>query len=201
MMKTLQKIFFWMAVISLVAACNKTEEYAEDEDLQLKSMQTTEVTVPFYANFIGDYVGLLFPGDEGFECDPMFNCRVLVDAQGTATHLGKFTVHFDFCACGPDDPEIEGTDQQYGPTEVCFVAANGDQLFVSCGGSVVDGRLPHHPEDVNSYWRDPFVITGGTGKFEGATGGGLTDDYNRDSFPANSFHHWRGNITLKKGKP
>jgi hypothetical protein len=145
-------------------------------------------------------VGFLFPGDEGFECNETFNCRVLVDAQGTATHMGKITVHFDFCACGPDDPGIEAPDQKYGPTEVCFVAANGDKLFLTLGGSVIDGRLSYHPEDVNSYWKDPFVITGGTGRFEGATGSGWTDDYNRDLYPANSFHHWTGTITLLKGK-
>ena len=190
-----------MAVFSFFALFNETGENGMDDSVELKSNQTVTITLPFKADLEGQYVGFFLPGDEGFGCDAGFNCRVLVDAQGTVTQMGKITAHFDFCACGPDDPEIEGTDQQYGPTEVCFVAADGDQLFVSCGGSVVDGRLPHHPEDVNSYWMDPFVITGGTGRFEGATGSGWTNDYNRDSYPDNSFHHWEGTITLKKGKP
>jgi hypothetical protein len=33
-----------------------------------------------------------------------------------------------------------------------------------------------------------------------ACGGGFTDDFNRDSYPANCFHHWTGTITLVKGK-
>jgi len=45
----------------------------------------------------------------------------------------------------------------------------------------------------------PFVILGGTGRFEGATGGGMTDDYNSSEDPY-SHHQWVGKITLVKGK-
>ncbi|MBP1668794.1 MAG: hypothetical protein H6Q21_1160, partial [Bacteroidetes bacterium] len=47
------------------------------------------------------------------------------------------------------------------------------------------------------YWRDPFEILGGTGKFKGATGKGTTDDYNSSEDPY-SHHHWTGTITLLK---
>lgn len=198
-MKALLKIFFLMAVVSLFAGCNKTNDFVPDKELQLKSAQPVTVEVPFEAELVGEYVGLFFPGDEGFECGEPFNCRVLVDAIGTATHMGKITAHFDFCACGPDDASIPGLDNQYGPTETYFVAANGDKLFLSCQGSVVGGRLPDHPEYVNSYWRDPFIIVGGTGRFAGATVGGMTDDYNSNLDPY-SHHHWTGTIKLVKGK-
>jgi hypothetical protein len=78
-----------------------------------------------------------------YTCETPFYCRVIVDAEGNATHMGKVSAHFDFL-------------------------------------------------------KDHFVITGGTGCFEGATGEGYTDDYNRDSYPDNSFHHWTGTITLLK---
>jgi hypothetical protein len=42
---------------------------------------------------------------------------------------------------------------------------------------------------VVSYWKDPFVILGGTGKYEGATGDIITDDYNSSEDPY-SHHHW-----------
>ena len=90
-----------------------------------------------------------------------------------------------------------------GPTghmEAYFVAANGDTLFVTIAGQVITGRLDYHPEDVNSYFKDDFEILGGTVRFEGATGSGVSDDYNRDSYPDNSFHHWTGTITMVKGK-
>ena len=70
---------------------------------------------------------------------------------------------------------------------------------MSVEGAVLPGRLDDHPEEVVSYWRDPFVILGGTGRFEDASGGGMTDDYN-SSEDNNSHHHWVGTITMKKGK-
>ncbi len=200
-MKTLIRFLFVAACFALFMTCEQADQVMDDTSgSELKSAQPITVTLPFKVDLIGTFTGFFAQGDQDFTCDPPFECRVLVDAEGTATHMGKITTHFDFCACGPDDPEIEAPDNQWGPANSVFVAANGDKLFVSCAGSVVFGRLPNHPEDVNSYWKDPFVITGGTGRFEGATGGGFTDDYNRDSYPENSFHHWTGTITLVKGK-
>jgi hypothetical protein len=190
-MKTLFKIFFLTALISLVAGCNKTNEFIDDETSELKKAQVT-VTVPFEAEFTGDYVYLYLKGQEGMgDCADEFRCRVGVEFQGTGTHLGKFTGYFDFCACGPGG--------KFGPTVSEMVAANGDILYVSCWGYVKGGRQSDHPEHVVSYWRDPFIILGGTGRFEGATGGGMTDDYN-SSLDPNSHHHWTGTITLVKGK-
>jgi len=158
------------------------------------------VTVPFEANFTGEYIAIYHPGDDEFSCEELYNCRVIVEAMGTAKHLGKFTTSFDFCACGPDDPDIEGLDFQYEGGESCFIAANGDKLYLTTeGSSVVVGRLPEHPEYVTSYWKDKFEITGGTGRFKDATGSGTTDDYNSSLDPY-SHHHWTGTITLKKGK-
>ncbi len=57
--------------------------------------------------------------------------------------------------------------------------------------------MEDHPDHVVSYWRDPYKILGGTGKFEGATGEGMTDDYN-SSEDQNSHHHWKGTMTLLK---
>ena len=194
-MRTLTKILLLMTVFSIIAACNKTDELGFDEeltDISLKKAQVM-VTVPFEATFTGDYVYIYFrPNEEMEECDEIFFCRVGVEFQGTGTQLGKFTGYFDFCACGPGG--------QYGPTVSEMVAANGDILYVSSEGHVKGGRLPDHPEHVVSYWRDPFVILGGTGRFEGATGAGMTDDYN-SSLDNNSHHHWTGTINLVKGKP
>ncbi len=201
-MKTLKKVIIFITGICLLIACSKSDSFLDDKSFgnvfKNGKAQPVMVTLPFEARLVGTYVGFYSPGDEEYTCEEPFYCRVIVDAAGNATHMGKISAHFDFCACGPDDENIPGQDGKYGPTNVNFIAANGDILFLNCGGSVVVGRLPDHPEDVNSYWRDPFVIIGGTGRFAGATGGGMTDDYNRDSFPANSFHHWKGKITLLK---
>ncbi len=203
-MKTLVKIFFMMAVISLVAACTKTDDTALNNSSELKITKSQTVTVPFKANFIGTYLEGTGPNlecgdcpvdEEGNPIGPECWAIVYNDGVGTGTHLGKFRNHFEFC--------IDLISGIYpGPTghmKAWFVAANGDKLFVSLAGQVINGRLDYHPIDVNSYFKDPFRIIGGTGRFEGASGGGWTDDYNRDSYPENSFHHWTGTITLVKG--
>ncbi|WP_372950343.1 hypothetical protein [Mariniphaga sp.] len=190
-MKTFLKIFFFAALFGLLAGCEKTGEFFENETPELKKAQV-EVTVPFKADFVGNY--LPTSGVDVEMCGDYPMIRIFNEGGGTGTHLGKFTHYFDFCV------NNETGEYPFGHIEAYFVAANGDKLFVSVAGQVLNGKLDYHPEDVNSYFKDPFVILGGTGKFEGATGNGWTDDYNRDSYPENSFHHWAGEITLVKGK-
>ena len=205
-MKTLAKMLFIAVSLGLVFSCSRPDEMADEiSDAELKSAKPHMVTVPFKADFVGNYLNGAGPNSECGDCpvDEEGNpigpeCWVIVlnDGEGTATHLGKFTHHFEFCA--------EVFSGIYpGPTDhmdAWFVAANGDKLFVYVSGQVLPGRLDHHPEDVNSYFKDKWEILGGTGRFEGASGSGWTDDYNRDSYPENSFHHWTGTITMVKGK-
>lgn len=192
-MKTIVKFFFLAAIMGLVLSCSKSDEIAdENPGSTLKSAKTHTVTSPFDATFVGNY--LPTSGVDPEMCGEYPMLRIYNEGEGTATHLGKFTHYFDFCV---NDSTGE---YPFDHMEAYFVAANGDSLFVYLSGQVVGGRLDHHPEDVNSYFTDDWFILGGTGRFEGATGSGVTDDYNRDSFPANSFHHWKGTITMVKGK-
>jgi hypothetical protein len=196
-MKTLKRLFVIMMAAGLLFSCTDADDLMVEDNqgkgLKKGKVDPVTVTVPFKADFTGDYVYLYFAGQEGMgECDDgYFRCRVGVEFKGTGTQLGNFTGFFDFCACGPQNA--------YGSTVSEMVAANGDILYVSCQGNVIGGRQPDHPEHVVSYWRDPFIILGGTGRFEGATGEGMTDDYN-SSLDPNSHHHWTGTITLVKGK-
>ena len=193
-MKTIKQFSFLMACIFMLSTCTNSEDIINEDSLStsLKKGNDTPVfvTVPFKAKFIGDYryVGPDIEEYTGLEPRCEF-ARVIVDFEGNGTHLGKFTGNFDFCA-GPEG---------YGPSDSYMVAANRDTLFVSISGNVINGRLDEHPEYVISYWQDPFVILGGTGRFEGATGSGMSDDYN-SSLDPNSHHNWNGTITMKKGK-
>jgi len=146
------------------------------------------VTLPFEADFTGTYTAI-YP--DSIICGPRY-MHVLVDFTGKNKLLGAFTGNFDFCA----------DSMGYYPgarMKAYMVAENGDTLFISGAGQVLPGRLEDHPEYVVEYWRDPFEILGGTGKYLGATGGGVTDDYN-SSEDQNSHHHWKGSITLVKNK-
>lgn len=197
-MKTLLKILCVLVCIGMLTNCNKDESFIEQEEIGLKAgiAGPVFVTVPFEADFMGTYMEGSGPCPECGPWDPAngdFWGIIYNEGGGTATHLGKFQHYFEFC-CDFLNGYYPGDHMV-----AYFVAANGDSLFVYCSGQVIDGRLDHHPEDVNSYFMDPFVILGGTGKFKGASGSGYTDDYNRDALPDNSFHHWSGTITLKKG--
>jgi hypothetical protein len=146
-------------------------------------------TVPFTAELTGTYK---YVGPDTLpepKCtEPMNVWRALVEGEGTSDPFGKIIVHFDFCG---------DADGNYGNLEATLITENGDSLFLDGEGQVIEGRLDDHPEHVTSYWRDSFIISGGTGKYEGITGKCTTDDYN-SSEDANSHHNWSGSISMKK---
>jgi hypothetical protein len=197
-MKRLLKPLFFVACLGLFITCDKSEEiFGELSDAELKSGKSHTVTVPFKADFLGEYTKII-PGPLA-GCEDGYGAQVTVDFKGNATHLGEMYGSFKFCALGPENPDAQTPNRTYAPSDSYMVAANGDILFVTISGQVVTGRADDHPDYVVSYFRDPFVILGGTGRFEGATGGGWSDDYNSNLDP-NSHHHWTGEITLVKGK-
>ena len=187
-----------MAVISLTAGCNKTDDQFLDESVELKSAQPHEVTVPFEVNLLGEITNMDF---EAQECiDEGYAIRVIVETSGNATHMGKVSLTFDFCTAGPPDPNIPGSFYTYAASSSVLIAANGDKLFLyGEGSSGIIGRTDDHPDYVTDYWRGNITITGGTGRFEGASGELKSDDYctNIDDY---THHHWTGSITLVKGK-
>jgi len=187
--KTLKRFLIFIGGVGLLIACSKSDDFWWDE--QWRKFRPM-VTITFKADYIGNYT---FMGEDLAKCGKG-NLRVIVDGQGTSTFfdaqgrcdfLENSSIHFDLCSY----PE------GYGPTVSQIVADNGDILYVSCQGNIIEGKLDDHPSFVTSYWKDPFVILGGTGRFEGATGGGMTDDYN-SRIDINSHHHWKGTITLAK---
>jgi hypothetical protein len=196
-MKTLLKIFFLMAVISLVAGCNKDALFEDQPtEPQLKKAQV-EVIVPFKADFTvwdhSDYTDLTCGGF------PIFHLTMI--GEGVATHLGKLSTTMTFC-CNVQTGE-------YGNTSVIFIAANGDELYAS---TPIGYIVPNDEENSNRYgakFNDPMYFTGGTGRFEGASGMAMTNAYvhdpDRDEYVKKGDEVWHtdffseGTITLKKG--
>ena len=85
--------------------------------------------------------------------------RTNSEAVGTASHLGSFTYTSSHCS----NFVFAG--------EQTLVAANGDEVFADYE-SVGPPVFP--PSEVGTVYDVPvaFTITGGTGRFAGATGGG-----------------------------
>ena len=198
-MKTLTKLLLAIACICLLSACSKSDilndDNSSDNDLKCAKIQPKMITLPFFVHYLGNYVST----EPDARCgDPPYY-KIVVEGPGNGTEVGKSIIHFDFCCnidngvYGNDKPSVNGKYFSY------IVAANGDSLYISCAGKVIEGRLPYMPPYVIEYWKDPFEILGGTGRFKGATGKGMTDDFNssKDSY---SHHNWIGTITMLKGK-
>ncbi len=114
--------------------------------------------VPFSADFVSHEV--LHP-------DPV-NCPAFpflagsTTGVGKATHLGAITGIGSDCVT-PTSP----TTFQFGNGQLTLVSANGDELRAQYSGTLVPSILPPYSTIAGSY-----RITGGTGRFAGATGGG-----------------------------
>ncbi|MCI0541619.1 MAG: hypothetical protein L0Z50_40995 [Verrucomicrobiales bacterium] len=81
---------------------------------------------------------------------------LFVDASGSghATHLGQFTYTYEAIVNFPAGTAVGSA---------CFIASNGDAIFAEFTGlGQATGTL--------SFIVEKFTITGGTGRFEGATG-------------------------------
>jgi len=93
--------------------------------------------------------------------------------SGNATHLGRFTAHYAAVVNVSVYP-LTAT------SAVEFVAANGDKLFGTATGLATTAADPNFFDIV-----EQFTITGGTGRFAGASG----------SFTLNRILDNRTNVT------
>lgn len=189
-----------LAMLITVVACEKDSiEVDELQVIELEDITSAKpgaektVTLGFNLVFTGTYI---YQGPDAGKCgvfDPVENplLNVVNQGEGTGTHFGKFTTHFDFCVDISDSSYPNGFVDSYLEDE------DGDRLYVAIEGFVLPGRVPGMPSFATSYFKDPILITGGTGKFEGASGNGMTNDYNSSKDPY-SHHHWQGKITLVK---
>jgi len=101
-----------------------------------------------------------FQANETFELD-FANMTLSVDATGSgnATQLGRFTVSYEAVVQLFRDGTGTATPSAH------FVAANGDSLFAEGSGLGVPTEIPGVNRIVEKY-----TITGGTGRFAGASG-------------------------------
>jgi hypothetical protein len=108
--------------------------------------------VPFTGTFSGTGTAAALPEDR---C-PVLTVEIL--GTGNATHLGRYTTEQSHCAAPPSLAFTDG--------EFTFTAASGDQIRGTYFGEFVPLDPPLFTIDGH------FSITGGTGRFTGATGGG-----------------------------
>ena len=111
---------------------------------------------------------------------------------GNVTHLGRVTETYHQCAA-VNWATGEGWLTENG--SLTMTAANGDLLFLSYDGQFVATPLP---VPTTATGEGNWVITGGTGRFAGATGSGtmsMSVQYTPDLTGAAVSWTWVGSIT------
>jgi hypothetical protein len=111
---------------------------------------------------------------------------VLVEAAGNATHLGQFSLAI---------PHVVNRATRTAVGSYEFTAANGDTLFADFTGQSAPTATPGVLSIV-----EIATITGGTGRFAGATGGFISERL-FDSIAGTTIGSFEGTISSRgKGK-
>jgi len=139
-------------------------------------------TMDFNADFYTDLFSL---AEDSINCSSPRTFLNVQVGSGFETTVSNFNVRITFC--------VDVTTFEYDEVSGIMTAENGDKLYLDGGGQVV----PTTKEGYDLEFKDPFTIIGGTGKFAGATGGGMTESY-VNMTTGRTDHLWTGTITLKK---
>lgn len=202
------KFLVFLLVVGISLSCENSNEAVLDEGQLQAQEESNGLTakkggvrsVPFKAKFFTkrNYDIVIGTCDEAPYLD--YNHQV---GEGTATHLGKFTIELFFCGSGFDYKNGEGA----------FVAANGDELHFIGPSQGEIGHVILLPPNAHplyeAYFQDSFTFVGGTGRFEGASGGGYMNSFvdlfvdgDPDQFipEHQTDHEWTGTLVLKNQK-
>ncbi len=115
-------------------------------------------------------------------CPAFGGLRSAFTQTGYATHMGAIVM--DNSHCTPDGPWVVGG-------EMTIVAANGDSVFIT----YTAGPAPAvGPDPMRFDVPGEFVVVGGTGRFEGATGGGHTTT--TISWPGFEPNYWPDTVVI-----
>ena len=183
-MKTLMILLMTLSGM-LMYSCS--EDYTDSPPSPASADET--ISMPFKAVFTSTKNSL-----KAKNIDACGSEYILIneEASGSGTCLGKATMASSFCT------NLYEIKEGY----TYLTASDGDVLYLAyhgctCYGSEDSGQDWHGETEI-CCWQVPFTILGGSGRFENATGSGVTDDFL--SYDGNIFHHtWKGTITLKSG--
>lgn len=149
------------------------------------------VSTPFRADMFTRLEELV-PDPECGDFPRLLNTQ---SGEGEATHLGRFSIVITFCVDVTDVLDdgtlTAGESLPYDNGFGTLTAANGDMLHLEISGAV----LPSDHPDYDFEFQDPFHFTGGTGRFAGATGEGLTASF-VDQSDDRTDHEWIGTLVL-----
>ena len=108
--------------------------------------------------------------------------HVDVEATGKATHLGKFTL---------DIPHVVNPATRAAVGTYEFTAANGDKVYAEFTGLATPTAIPGV-----LYIEETATITGGTGRFAGATGSFISERW-YDTVAGTTIGSFKGTISKR----
>jgi len=162
-MKRIMNIAAIAALLLGLAACQKDESSSANNPGQGENTLKNVVTRPFKAHSTGT-IAIVY--SEENECYPEYAQTQFI-GSGNGTHIGNSADEFYVCS--------NAQGGLSGPFYGTLTAANGDEIYFSQSDMSVFIFIDEYGNVTGE-----FDITGGTGRFEGATG--HIDTYGVDDF-------------------
>lgn len=148
------RILLLVLLFTLTLGCNKESSFTPIEEEMLTIEKSHPVTK--HLNFKkswGTY--LITYGDN--DCYPQ-NAQSVIEGQGNATHLGRFTVRNEYC--------VDFTGTPASPIYGWITHANGRDVIHTMVEDPANDIYPG-PDGLLYF---EYIIIGGEGRFEGAEG-------------------------------
>lgn len=155
------------------------------------SCDDNDAEEPVITAFEAEFTVLNYSNLQDRRCgDPPYY-YLSMKGNGTSDRLGNFTTSMNFC----DNYETG----YYWNLKGWFLSDNGDTLYFE----MPEGQIVKNEGDNSDYYQmafnDKYYFTGGTGKFNGATGEAMTNAFVHDD--PNNWHadfFSTGTLILKK---
>lgn len=178
----MRTVLFFTVLLFAITACQKDEGALAPTGTDELSFRTA--TRPFSGNLVDYVVWFAYPSPV---CAPNEMAYLKSEGGGNALHMGKIEeINFN-CCYPPFYLDVYGSSPlSNGSTTL--IAANGDEVYYTWEGTL-------------DWWEDPatfegtFTITGGTGRFSGATGGGIVTGTTDKDDPWYTYTRFEGEIT------
>lgn len=176
MSRTITRLLFTGSALLLCSCADDSlfEVTGPDATSVLASRGQPDIALPFQGDGTGWITSQVFapgfPAERStFEgrCATPSDYVIEFSGTGQATHLGTVTAVFEHCSRMDVDMSTGAVEFKYGDGQMIMLAANGDELRATYTDGT--GELM---ADGNVAWSDAFTLTGGTGRFAGASGSG-----------------------------
>jgi hypothetical protein len=150
------------ALTMIFSACERTEDLIRPDSRQGSGDLKSQQSRPFKGNFEG-----IVTNEGTVVCGANWTAKHFI-GEGNASHCGSSTLVMDYCVL-----TYQQYDNPIGNGHAELIAANGDKIFFEFSGTYdfdLWPPFPYGPGKKVTMEISSGIITGGTGRFEGATG-------------------------------